>query len=109
MDLAESITVLVAGELPGRMTDRSMAVPPLGQSSIDVIFIGVHNSTYGDRGANQGSDRDLFHVLQHPNHHRPGALNHSKDRRLFLRQRPTPALPPQPSPSGRPPFFFTAS
>src|SRR4051812_18092220 len=37
MDLAETITVLVAGELPGRMTDRTMAVPPLGQSSINVI------------------------------------------------------------------------
>src|SRR5450631_3078187 len=33
MDFAETIAVLVAGELPGRVTDRSTAVPPLGQSS----------------------------------------------------------------------------
>ena len=51
MDLAETITVLVAGELPGRMTDRAMTVPPLGQSIIDVIFIGIHDSPSGDRGA----------------------------------------------------------
>jgi len=90
MDFAETITVLVAGELPGGMTDRSMTVSPLGQSSIDIIFISIQKSSRSDRGADQRGDRDLLHVLQHPNHHRPGAWNHAQVGGLFLGQGPTP-------------------
>src|SRR5512135_64411 len=38
MDFAEPIAILVAGELPRGMTDRSMTVSPFSQSRIDVIL-----------------------------------------------------------------------
>jgi hypothetical protein len=103
MDLAETVTILIAGELPGGMTHRPMVVAPLGQPSMDVIFIGINNSPGGDSGVDQGTDRDLLHVLQPPDHHRSGSLNHAEDGWLFLGQCPTPPL------SLQPPFFFTAS
>src|ERR1700722_3026772 len=109
MDFAETVAVLVAGELPGGMTDCSMAVAPFGQTSINIVFISVDNCTKSDRGPDQGGDCDLFDVLEHPDHDRTGALNHSENGRLFLGQRPTPPLPLQSPPSGRPSFFFTAS
>jgi len=41
MDFTETIAILVAGELPGGMTDRSMTVAPLGQPSINIIVISI--------------------------------------------------------------------
>src|ERR1017187_4290883 len=103
MDFAEAVTILVARELPSGMTDRFMAVTPSGQSSINIIFISVNQSPRGDRGPDQRGDRDLLDVLEHPNHHHPGAFNHADDGRLFLGQRPSPPLPLQPPPSAGPP------
>ncbi len=110
MDLAETIAILIPGELPGGMTDRSMTVAPCGTIGNRChIHPCTQHRPGSDRGANQRGDRDLLHVLQHPDHHRPAALDHAEDRGLLLGQRPPPPLPLQPAPSGGPPFFFTAS
>src|SRR5947207_625978 len=68
MNFAEAIAVLVAGELTGRMADGAMWVAPFGQSSVDVVLVGVDHRPRGDHLRDQGTDRDLFDVLEHPDH-----------------------------------------
>jgi len=105
MDLAETITVLVAGELPGRVTDRSMAVPPLGESSVDVIFIGVHDSSGGDRGVNQRAIVTCLAFSSIRITTMPERSIIPKTGGFSFARVPRPASPLQPSPAGRPPFF----
>src|SRR5512135_3896858 len=109
MDLAETIAVVVARELAGRVTDGVMGGAPLGQPSVDVIFIGINNSPFLDRSLDQWPDRRLSDILQHPDDDLAGALEHAEDRRLLLRQRPPSRRPLQPTASGRTAFFWTAS
>src|SRR4051794_3744736 len=109
MDLAEAIAVLVAGELTGRMADGAMRVAPFGQPRVDVVFVGVDHRPRGDRSLDQGTDRDLLDVLEHPDHDRAGALDHAEDGRVLLGQRPATTPPLQPPTSAGAAFFFTAS
>ena len=106
MDFAETVAILVAGELSGGMTVRAMAIALLGQSSIDIVFVGVDNSSRCDRSLDQRGDRDLLDVLQHPNHRHSGSLNHAEDGGLFLGQRLTASLPLHLPTSRGPAFFF---
>ncbi len=105
MHLAEPVPVVVPGGLARRMADRLVAVAPLRQPSVDVRFIGVDQSALGDRSLDQGTDRHLLDVLQHPDHDRATTLDHPEDRRLLLGRCPPTTLPLQPSPSGRAAFF----
>src|SRR5674476_411771 len=109
MYLTKTIPVVVTGELPRRMTHRVVSVAPFGQPTVNVIFIRVDNSSFGDRSLDQGCDRHLFHILQHPDHDLARALDHAEDRRLFLGQRAATALPLQFAAASLSPFFFTAS
>src|SRR4051794_3220548 len=97
MNFTETIPVLIPRELPRRVAHRAMAVPPFRQPAIDVIFIGINYSTFINRPPQQGPDRRLFDVRQHPDDDLTGALDHPEDRRLLLRQRPTATLPLQPT------------
>ena len=45
MDLTEPIPIIVSSELPSGVADCPVNVSPLGQSSIDIVFISVHNSS----------------------------------------------------------------
>src|ERR1700738_2847032 len=109
MDLAEPVPVVVPRICARRMTDRLVLVAPLDQPTVDVIFISVHKSTLNYHQIDQGADRRLLDVLQHPNHDLAATLQHPEDRRLLLRNRPPPAIPLQASASPEPPFFLTAS
>src|SRR3954464_2245660 len=62
MDFAETIAILVAGELTGRRADRAMRVAPFGQSSVDVVLVGVDLRPRGDRVLDQRTNRGLLHV-----------------------------------------------
>src|SRR5438309_7861852 len=109
MTLAESIPIVIPRILSGCMTDRLVLIAPLDQPAVDVVFIGVHQSPLDYHQIDQGADRDLLDVLQHPDHDLAAALQHAEDRRLLLRQGPTPTIPLQASTSPDPPFFLTSS
>src|SRR3982750_3114966 len=109
MDLAESVPVVIPRALAGRGTDRLVLVAPLDQPAGDVVFIGVHRSPLDYHQIDQGADRRLLDVPQHPDHDLAAALQHPEDRRLLLRQRPPAASPFQASASPGPPFFLTSS
>src|SRR3954453_18630377 len=107
MHLTEPIPVVIPGVLPRRMTDRLVPVAPFLQPAVDVVLVGVNRTPLGDRPLDQGADRHLLDVLQHPDHDLAAALQHAEDRRLLLGQRAPATLPLQPSPAPDPPFFFT--
>src|SRR5271165_4532305 len=109
MDLAEPIPVVVPGVLARGMADRLVVVAPFVQAAVDVIFIGVNDTPLGNRALDQGADRHLLDVLQHPDHHLTATLQHPEDRRLLLGQRSPAALPLQAPPPPGASFFFTAS
>src|SRR4051812_25093259 len=91
------------------MADRLVAVAPLDQPAVDVIFIGVDQRPLGDRPLDQRADRHLLDVGQHPDYHLAAPLQHPEDRRPLLGQGPSASLPLQASPPGGPAFFLTAS
>src|SRR4051794_34263004 len=106
MDFAEAIAVLVTGELARRMADGAMGVAPFGQSSVDVVLVGVDLRPRGNRVLDQGTDRGLFDVPEHPDHDLPAAPDHAEDGRLLLGQRPATTLPFQlPAAAGAASFF----
>jgi hypothetical protein len=109
MHLAEAVTVVVAGELPRRVADRLMIVAPVVQTAVDILLIGVNHTPLGDRPLDQGADRHLLDLLQHPDHDRAATLQHPEDRRLLLGQRSPATLPLQTPPASRSSFLFTAS
>src|SRR5512135_1309970 len=109
MNFTETIPVLIPRELPRRMAHRAMAVPPFRQLAVDIIFIGIDHSPFINRPSQQGRDRRLFDVRQHPDHDLTGAWDHPEDRWLLLRQRPTATLPLQPAAPPRAPFFSTTA
>src|SRR5262249_40578693 len=109
MDLVEAVAVLVAGVLALPVTDRLVPIAPLLQPAVDVVFVGMDERPRGDRRLDQGADRGLLDVLQHPGHHPATPLEHPEDRRLLLGQRPSARRPLQASPSTDSAFFLTAS
>src|SRR5215510_2398353 len=109
MDLTEPISIVVAGKLASGVTDRLMGVAPRGRPGIDVIFIGVNHRPWGNRASNQGLDRRLLDILQHPDDDFARALEHAQDRWLFLLPRAPSPLPLQPAASGGTALFLTAS
>src|SRR4051794_24862151 len=106
MHLAEPVTVIIAGELARRVADRLVVVAPVVQTAVDVRLIGVNHTPPGDRLLDQGADRHLLDVLQHPDHDLTAALQHPEDRRLLLGQRAPASLPLQPPPAPAPPLLF---
>ena len=76
---------------------------------VDVALVGVDQRPRGDRPPDQGADRRLLDVGQHPDDDLAATPDHPEDRRLLLCQGPTIALPLQASSPGRPPFSLTAS
>src|SRR5512144_353397 len=76
---------------------------------VNVILISIDPGSGGDECPQQGADRGLLDVRQHPDDDFTSALNRSKNRGLFLLQRTPPPCPFQPSPPSKTAFFFTAS
>ena len=106
MDFAKSIPILVAGELSGRVTHGVVGVAPFGQPIVNVIFIGVDNSSFSNRSFNQRGDRLLSHVREHRDDNRTATPHHAEDRRFLLLQRSSAPFTPQPTAVPGPPFFF---
>ena len=105
MDLAGPITIVVAGELAGRVTDGVMDGAPFRQPSVDVIFICVNYRNLGNHLSDQGPDRRLLDILQHPDDDLAGALERAEDRRFLLLQRPRPGASFSRRRRGGRPFF----
>ena len=109
MHLAEAVPVVIPGVLARRMTDRAVDLAPFGQPMVAVVLVDVDDAARGDHRRDQGADRLLLHIGQHPDHDLAGALDHAEDRRLLFLQRPSRPLAFEPSPSSASPFFLTAS
>ena len=92
MHFMKAIAVVVSGVFPSPVTYCLMLVPPLLQTGIDIVLVGIHTGSWGNRGADQGLDRHLLYVFTHPNHHRTTALDHSADRRCLTRKYAAPPL-----------------
>ena len=107
--LTAPIAIVVAGQLARGVTDGLMGVPPRGQPGVEILLSGVHYRPWGDRAAQQRLDGRLLDSRQHPDDDLARALAPAHDRRLLLRQRPSPPLPLQPAASGGPTVFLTAS
>ena len=109
MDFAESIPVLVTGELPSRVTHGVVGVAPLGEPIVNIIFISIDNSSFRNCPFDQRGDRLLLHVWEHPEDNLAGTLHHAEDRRFLLLQRSSAPFPLQPAAATEPPFFLTSS
>src|SRR5271157_5437164 len=109
MDFAKSIPILVAGELPGRVTHGVVGVAPFGQPTVNIVFIGVDNSSFSNRSFDQRGDRVLLHVWEHRDDNLAATLHHTEDRRFLLLQRSSAPFPLQPTAAPGPPFFLTSS
>lgn len=101
MDLVESVAVLVTGVLSAAVTHRFVLITPLGQTGVDVVFIGVNSRVGRDGGQDQGLDGRLLNVFEHPYPHLTAALEHSQDGGLLLFQRAAPARAFQAPPAAR--------
>lgn len=51
---------------------------------VDVILIGIDPGSGGDEGPQEGADRDLLDILQHPDDHLTPPLKQPENRGLFL-------------------------
>lgn len=101
MNLMEAVPVLISGVFPLAMTHGVVVKSLFCQPMVDTVFIGMNPGAGGNGPLDQGTNRGLLDVLQHPVHHRPAPLDHPEDRQLFIRQDPTPAralqAPPPPA------------
>ena len=85
------------------------AIPPLFQSAVDSILIGVHQCAGFYCGSDKWFDGGLLNISQHMDHNLTTTLNHTKDGRLLFFQSPSATGSSQPVPSSFTVFFFTAS
>ena len=59
------------------MTHGVVVKSPFCQPMVDMVFIGMNPGAGGDEPLDQGANRGLLDVLQHPDHHRPGPVGSS--------------------------------
>src|ERR1017187_3483304 len=90
----------------GRVTHGVVGGAPFVQPTINVIFISVNNSSFSNRLFDQGGDRLLLHVREHPDDNLAATLHHAEDRRFLLLQRSSAPFTLQRTPSPGPPLFF---
>src|SRR3954468_20430189 len=109
VDLAEAVPVVVPCVLAAGVADRLVAVAPVLQTRVDVVLVGVHQGALGDAPLDDGPDRRLLPVGQHPQDDLAAPLQQAQDRRLVLRQRASSRRAPQATPAPRsPPWATTA-
>jgi hypothetical protein len=85
-----------------------MFLAPGFQASVDAVFVRVDAGSSGDAGLDDGPDRRLPDIGQHPHGHLPTALEQAQDRRLLLRQRAASWRTPQPPASPGAPLVWGA-
>src|SRR3954465_4654223 len=86
VDLAEPITVLVAGVFASTMTDGLVAVAETRKPGVDAILVSIDVRAFGDSLLDDRMEGRLLDIGQHPDHDLAAALDHAEDRRLFLLQ-----------------------
>lgn len=102
-NLVETIAVFIARVFAPAMTDRMMIKSPILQRVIDGVFIGMDPRSGRNEGLDEGANRGLLDIFDHPDHDGATALDHAENRRLFRRQGPPtpralqPAAPSAPS------------
>lgn len=65
VNLVNPVTIGIAGKLSLSMVDGDMGVAPLGQASVDAVFVGVDATATLDHLCDQGLDRALLDVVTH--------------------------------------------
>ena len=105
----KAIAVVIPRVFTTAVTDAFMPIAPLFQAAIDGVCIRVHTGTWRNRCLDQGLDRPLLDVFQHPNDHLATALDHPEDRGLLRGEGAAAAFPLEASAPAAPPFFPTAS
>src|SRR5262245_59790694 len=105
----KAVAVVISGVIATAMTDRLMHIAPLFQAAIDVIFIGVDTSARRNHRFDQGLDRHVLDIFQHPNDRLTTPLDHPENRWFLCCKRASSPLALEPSASSTPPLFATAS
>jgi hypothetical protein len=105
MCLVEFNTIVLPCELACSMAHRLVTVAPFARPAVAVVFIGIDQSAFRDHPVDQGADRRLLDVLQHPDHHLATSLQHPEDRRLLLGHGAPTTFAFQPSPPGEAAFL----
>ena len=72
VDLAEAVTILIAGILAPTMVDGLVAEAPLRQSAINRVLVGVNQAAEGDACQDQRLDRRLSNIGQPMQDHSQG-------------------------------------
>ncbi len=106
MDLMETIPIIVSSILSKAVADCAVNVSPLGQTSIDVVFIREHLGIRGYSCSNDGLNSDLSDVFKHSDHDLTRVLNDTQDWRFFLLQGATTSGAFQAVSSALAPFIF---
>src|SRR3954466_11660036 len=109
MDLAEPVSVLVAGVFTAPVTDRFVPVAPGGQAGVDAILVGMDESALRNRGLNDRLGRGLRDVGQQPRYPSASALDQAEDGWLVLLQRAPARRAGQPAAVSEPPLLTTAA
>ena len=94
MDFAKSTPILVAGELPGRVTHGVVGISPFVHPTVNVIFIVIDNISFIDFSFDHWCDRVLLHVREHRDDNLTATLHHAENRRFLLLQRSSAPLKP---------------
>jgi len=109
MDLVESVAVFVAGVFASTMADGVVAISPLWQAGIYVVFVSMDQRSFGDGRGDDRLDCLLLHIGEHAQDDLSAALDQAQDRRLFLFERASAARALEPPPPSLATFFWTAS
>jgi hypothetical protein len=84
MHLVKAVPIVIPRIFPPTVADRLVAIAPLRQPSVDIVFVGVNLRARGDELGDQRGNGLLLDVFQHPYHHPPAALDHAEDGWFFF-------------------------
>ena len=109
VNFADAVAVSITSVFSLAVIDRLVALAPFGQTTVNVVFIGHHLRPRQDRFGDDGLDRLLLNIWQHPENNFTVPLDHPEHGRfLFLKSAPSPGAF-QPAAASSSSFFFTAS
>jgi hypothetical protein len=98
MHFMKAITIFITRIFTRRMIDGLALIAPLFEAGVNVVLIGVQQTT-GLNGLRQDRlDGDLLDVRQHPNHDVTRALQQTQDRWFLIRQGGAPTFTFQAAP-----------
>src|SRR4051794_14436221 len=91
MDFAKAISIVITGKFSLAVIDGMMVIPPLLQSVINVVFIGIDGAAFDNHMLNNGLNGWLLNILQHVNDYLTAPLHETEHRWLFITQRSSSA------------------